>query len=151
MAASSLDYLSVMIEIVSKYVTLSALVHSATLPARKGAVLRREQRFTVKADGKAVSLGLERQRMPLVRRHFGVGTGELFAFALDHPIEAHIVFKRIRPRDVVIIRRRQTVRRRGIGDDGPLTGLALTRAPQCKIGRKVCGQLRQIHDHWFTP
>ena len=63
--SSLLNYLSGMIAIVSKWVTLSALVHSATLPASgERIVLRREQRLAVKGDGEAVAFGFQRQRVP---------------------------------------------------------------------------------------
>ena len=70
--------------------------------------MRGDQRFAVEGDGEAVPLGLERQRVPLVRRDLGIGTGKLFALAFDHPIKSHIVFERVRTGDIVIVRRQQT-------------------------------------------
>ena len=74
---------------------------------RKGWVVGLKERLAVKRDGEAVSFRLQRQRVPLVRRHLGIGAGQLFAFAFDDPVKAHIVFKRIGPGYIVIIRRRQ--------------------------------------------
>jgi hypothetical protein len=77
---------------------------------------------THEGDREPIAFDLERQRVPLIRQHFGVGTSELLAFAFDDPIEMHVLFEcssgrpsnhpasTDEPRDR---RRARTARRRG--------------------------------------
>ena len=94
-----------MIAIESKWVTLSALVHSATFPvaanvlsvAVKSCLPSNETvNGRPRLAGRACAI-----RLPAT---LIFGAGELLALALHHAIEADIVFERVGSNDVIVIR-----------------------------------------------
>src|ERR1700730_9673197 len=75
----------------------------------------REQLRAVKLDREPLTLRPQSEPVPLVGRDLGVGTFDLLAPALDHTIEADVVFERIGTHDIIVI---------GIADpDGDAAGL----------------------------
>src|SRR3954469_21697487 len=69
----------------------------------KALVGNAEQSLAVVSDGEPVALGAQAERMPLLRGHFQICAAELFAPAIDHPVEADVILQRIGAGDIVIV------------------------------------------------
>src|SRR6185437_3761375 len=70
---------------------------------RKRLVLSREQCLAIEAHNKAVPLGFEAERMPFIRSEREICAHDFLSSALDHAIEADVVFHRIGAGGVIII------------------------------------------------